>query len=72
MRACTVVRTDTGPSKCFKVNVGLHQRFVVCPLLFAVVVNIDVVSSEKRNVLPSELLYMAEFVRMAPTMDDVY
>ena len=43
--ACAVVRTDTGPSKTFEMKVGLHQRSVLSPLLFAVV--IDVVSSEE-------------------------
>ena len=34
--ACTIVRTDTGPSESFKLNVGLHQRSVLSPLMFAV------------------------------------
>ena len=36
-------------------NVGLHQGSVLSPLLFAVV--IDVVSSDARSGLPSELMY---------------
>ena len=27
--ACTIVRTDTGPSENFEVNVGLHQMSVL-------------------------------------------
>ena len=42
---CTVVRTDAGPSESFKVTVGLHQRSILSPLLFAAVM--DVVSSEQ-------------------------
>ena len=43
--ACTVVRTDAGLSESVEVKVGLHQRSVLSPLLFAAVM--DVVSSEK-------------------------
>ena len=53
--ACTVVRTDAGLSESFEVKVGLHQGSVLSPLLFATVM--DVVSSEARSGLPSELLY---------------
>ena len=53
--AGTVVRTDTGPSEQFEVKVGLHQGSVLSsPLLFTVV--IDVVSSETRRGVLSELL----------------
>ena len=65
---CTVVRTDTGPSEQFEVKVGLHQGSVLSsPLLFTVV--IDVVSSEARSGLSSELLYADDLVLMAPTME---
>ena len=65
--ACTVVRTDAGLSECFEVKVGLHQGSVLSPLLFASVM--DVVSSETRTGLPSELLYADDLVIMAPTME---
>ena len=47
-------------------KVGLHQGSVLSPLLFAAVM--DFVSSEARSRLPSELLYAADLVIMAPTM----
>ena len=53
--ACTVVRTDAGLSESFEVTVSLHQESVLGPLLFAAVM--DVVFSEVRSGLPSELLY---------------
>ena len=65
--ACTVVRTDAGLSESFEVKVGLHQGSVLSPLLFAAL--IDVVSSEARSGLPSELLYADDLVLMAPTME---
>ena len=67
--ACTVVRTYAGLSESFKVKVGLHQGSVLSPLLFAAVM--DVVSSEARSDLPSELLYADDLVLMAPTMEQL-
>ena len=48
-------------------KVGLHHGSVLSPLLLAAVM--DVVSSEERSSLPSELLYADDLVVMAPTMD---
>ena len=67
--ACTIVRTDAGLSESFEVKVGLHQGSVLSPLLFAAVV--DVVSSEARSGLPSELLYADDLLIMAPTMEQL-
>ena len=67
--ACTVVRTDAGLSESFEVRVALHQGSVQSPLLFAAVM--DVVSSEARSGLPSELLYADDLVIMAPTMEQL-
>ena len=50
-------------------KVGLHQGSVLSPLLFAAVM--DVVSSEARSGLPSELLYADDLVIMAPTMEQL-
>ena len=66
---CTVVRTDAELSESFEVKVGLHQGSVLSPLLFAAVM--DVVSSEARSGLPSELLYAEDLVLMAPTMEQL-
>ena len=49
--------------------VGLHQGSVLSPLLFATVT--DVVSSEARSGLPSELLYTNDLVLMVPTMEQL-
>ena len=67
--ACTVVRTDAGLNQSFEVKVGLHQGSVLCPMLFAAVM--DVVSSEARSGLPSELLYADVLVLMAPTTEQL-
>ena len=50
-------------------KVGLHQRSVLSPLLFTAIM--DVVSSEARSGLPSELLYADDLVIMAPTMEQL-
>ena len=49
-------------------KVGLNQGSVLCPLLFAAVM--DVVSSKARGGLPSKLLYADDLVLMAPTMEE--
>ena len=67
--ACTVVRTYAGISESFEVNVGLHQGSVLSPLLSADVM--DVVSSEVRSGLPSELMYADDLVLMAPIMEQL-
>ena len=64
--ACTVIRTAAGLSESFEVKVGLHQGSVLNTLLFASVM--DVVSSEARSGLSSELLYADDLVCMAPSM----
>ena len=65
--ACTVIRTDTAPNESFDVNVGLHQMSVLSPLLFSVVMDIDVVSRVKKTDLPS-VLYADQLIRMVPRM----
>ena len=58
--------TDAGLNESFEVKVGLHKRSVLSLLLFAAVM--DIVFSEARGGLPSELLYADDLVIMAPTM----
>ena len=53
----------------FEVKVGLHQGSVLSTLLFAAVM--DVVSSEPRGGLPSELLHADDLVLMTPTMEQL-
>ena len=50
-------------------KVGLHQGAVLNSLLFAAAM--DVVSSEARSGLPSELLYADDLVIMAPIMEQL-
>ena len=50
-------------------KVGFHQGSVLSPLLFAAVM--DVVSSEARSDLPSELRYADDLVITAPTMEQL-
>ena len=66
---CTVVRSYAGLNESFEVKVGLHQGSVLTPLLCAAVM--DVVSSEARSGLPSELLYADDLVIMAPTIEQL-
>ena len=54
---------------CTVVKVGLHQGSVLSRLLFAAVM--DVVSSEARSDLPSELLYADDLVIMASTIEQL-
>ena len=53
----------------FEVKVGLHQVSVLSPVLFVVVM--DVVPSEARSSIPSELLYADDLLLMVPTMDQL-
>ena len=63
------VMADAGLSKIFDVKVGLHQGSVQSPLLFPVVM--DVVSSEAKSCLPSELMYANDLVLMVPIMEQL-
>ena len=45
----------------------MHQRSVLSPLLFVVV--IDVVHSDARSGIPSELMYADDLGLMAPIME---
>ena len=69
IRTFMALYKEAGLSESFEVKVGLHQGSVLSPLLFAAVMN--VVSSDVRNGLPSELLYADDLVLMAPTMEQL-
>ena len=56
-------------SESFEVNICLHQGSVLSPLLFASVM--DVVSSEARSGLPSDVLYADDLVLMSPTTEQL-
>ena len=58
--AQTIVRTVEGDSKVFNVKVGLHQRSVLSPLLFVIVM--EMISRELRAGLPLELLYADDLI----------
>jgi len=61
--AQTVVRTTEGDSKTFNVKIGLHQRSVLSPLLFVLVM--EMISRELRAGLPLELLYADDLILMS-------
>ena len=65
--AKTRVRVGLELSEEFEVKVGVHQRSVLSPLVFAIVV--DVVTESVRNGLMSEMLYADDLVLMSETME---
>ena len=68
-KACTVVKTNARLSESLEIKVGLHQRSVLSPLLFAVVT--DVVSREATSRLFSKLLYTYDLDLMALIMEQL-
>ena len=66
--AKTRVRVGSAYSEEFKVKIGVHQKPVLSPLLFAIVV--DVVTENARGVV-NELLYADDLVLMSKTMGDL-
>ena len=65
--AKTRVRVDSELSEEFEVKVELHQRSVLSPFLFAVVV--DVVTKFAREGVLSELLSVYDLVLMSETVE---
>ena len=53
-------------SEEFKVKVGVHQGYVLSPLLFAIVV--DVITEDARRCMVNESLYADEVVLMNKAM----
>ena len=62
-RSC--VRVNGQLSEEFEVNVGVHQRSVLSPLLFILV--LEALSREFRTGVPWELLYADDLVIIADT-----
>ena len=65
----TKVRVGSGTSEEFGIRVGVHQRSVLSPLIFAIVV--DVVTEHAREGLLNEILYADDLVLMSESMDDL-
>ena len=65
----TKARVGSGTSDKFGVRVGLHQRSVLPPLIFAVVV--DVVTENARERLLNEILYADDLVLMSESLEDL-
>ena len=67
--AKTKVRVGSAYSEELEVKVGVHQRSVLSPLLFAIVVNI--ITENARRGVVNELLYADDLVHMSKTMEDL-
>ena len=67
--AKTRVRVGSAYSKEFEVKVGVHQRFVLSPLLFVIVV--DVITENVRRGAVNELLYADDLAIMSEDMEDL-
>ena len=64
----TKVRVGSGTSDEFEVRIGVHQGFVLSPLIFATV--IDVVTEHARGLL-NEILYADDLALMSESLDDL-
>ena len=65
----TRVRVGSAYSEEVKVKVDVHQRFVLSPLLFAIVV--DIITENARRGVVNELLYADGLVIMSEDMEDL-
>ena len=65
--ATTRSRVGLELSEEFKVKVGVHQRSVLSPLLFAIVV--DVITESVRNGLMSDMFYADDLILTSETME---
>ena len=63
----TKVKVVSEFSKKFSVAVGVHQKSVLSPLSFAIVV--DIVTENTRKDLMKEVLYADDLVLMSETME---
>ena len=67
--AKTRVWVGSAYSEEFKVNAGVHQRSVLPPLLFTIVV--DVITENATRGVVNELLYADDLVIMSEDMEDL-
>ena len=67
--AKTRVKVGDGHSEEFDVGVGVHQRSVLTPFLFSIM--LDVLSEDGRKGALYELLYADDLVLMAETMEEL-
>ena len=67
--ARTKVKVGTHFSEEFEVNVGVHQRSVLSPLLLAIVV--DVATNEIKEGMLQEILYADDIVLIAESMTEL-
>ena len=65
----TKVRVGSGTSDEFGIRVGRHQRSVLPPQIFAIVV--DVVTEHAREGLLNEILYADDLVLMSESLEDL-
>ena len=65
----TKIKFESEFSEEFYVAVGVHQRSVLSPLLFAIVV--DVATENAREGLMKEILYADDLLLMSETMEDL-
>ena len=66
--AKTRVMVGSAYSEEFEVKVGIHQGYVLSPLLFAIVV--DVITENARWGVVNKLLYADDLVIMSEDMED--
>ena len=67
--AKTRVRVGSPYSEKFEVKAGVHQGYVLSPLLFAIVVD-DITENARRGVV-NELLYADDLVLISETMEEL-
>ena len=67
--ATTAVKFQSGESKEFEVQVGVHQGSVLSPLLFTIV--LEALAREFREGLPWELLYADDLALLADSKEEL-